>query len=102
MGTSILKGLLKDSSNANDRLDFSYTACVRSEASLERLRKALGEHADTVSCQIDNFSKVASDANIVMLGVPPGELDSFAKTPGLADAVRGKLVVSLLAGVTCA
>jgi pyrroline-5-carboxylate reductase len=102
MGTAILKGLLKDSNNTNDGLEFSYTACVRSKASLERLRKALGEHADTVSCQIENFSEVASGADIVMLGVPPGELDSFAKTPGLADAVRGKLIVSLLAGVTCA
>jgi pyrroline-5-carboxylate reductase len=102
MGTSILKGLLKDPSNVNDGLEFSYTACVRSEASLKRLRKALGEHADAVSCQIENFSKVASGADIVMLGVPPGELDSFAKTPELADAVRGKLIVSLLAGVTCA
>lgn len=102
MGTSILKGLLKDSNSVNDGLDLSYTACVRSEGSLERLHKALGEHANTVSCQIENFSKAASSADIVVLGVPPGELDSFAKTPGLADAVRGKLIVSLLAGVTCA
>jgi pyrroline-5-carboxylate reductase len=102
MGTSILKGLLKDSSNVNDGLEFSYTACVRSKASRERLRKALGEHADTVSCQIGNFSKIASSADVVMLGIPPGELESFAKTPGLAEAVRGKLIVSLLAGVTCA
>jgi pyrroline-5-carboxylate reductase len=102
MGTSILKGLLRDSSKVEDGLDFSYTACVRSEASLKRLRKALGEHADTVSCQIENFSEAASGADIVMLGVPPSELDSFAQTPGLADAAQGKLIVSLLAGVTCA
>jgi len=102
MGTSILKGLLKDSSNSDDGLDLSYTACVRSEGSLDRLHKALGKHANNVSCQIENFSKAASSADIVVLGVPPGELDSFAKTPGLADAVRGKLIVSLLAGVTCA
>jgi pyrroline-5-carboxylate reductase len=102
MGTSILKGLLKDSSNVNDGLEFSYTACVRSKASREHLRKALGEHADTVSCQIGNFSKVANSADIVVLGVPPGELENLAKTPGLFDAVRGKLIVSLLAGVTCA
>jgi pyrroline-5-carboxylate reductase len=102
MGTSILKGLLKDSSNVNDGLDLSYTACVRSEASLRRLRKALGEHADTISCQIGDFSRAASSADVVVLGVPPGELDDFAKMPGLSDVVRGKLIVSLLAGVTCA
>lgn len=102
MGTSILKGLLKDSSKVEDGLELSYTACVRSEASLGRLRKALDEHADIVSCQIDSFSKVASGADVVVLGVPPGELETLSKIPGLADAVRGKLLVSLLAGVTCA
>lgn len=87
---------------AEDGLELSYTACVRSEASLDRLRKALGEHADTVHCQISDFTDPASKADIVMLGVPPGELDSIAKTPGLAEAVKGKLLVSLLAGVSCA
>lgn len=103
MGTSILKGLLKkEPTVAEDGLELSYTACVRSEASLDRLRKALGEHADTVHCQISNFTEAASKADIVMLGVPPGELESIAQTPGLAEAVKGKLLVSLLAGVSCA
>lgn len=101
MGTSILKGLLKDSSRNEDELKLSYSARVRSEASLQRLRKALGEGANTVDCQIANFTKAASRADIIMLGVPPGELDNIAQTPGLAKAVQGKLIVSLLAGVTC-
>ena len=75
---------------------------MRSEASLDRLRNALGDRADAVHCQISDFTEAANKADIVMLGVPPGELESISKTPGLAQAVQGKLIVSLLAGVSCA
>jgi pyrroline-5-carboxylate reductase len=102
MGTSILKGLLRESSEANDGLNLSYTACVRSDGSLDRLRKALGERASLVHCQIADFTEAARKADIVMLGVPPGQYINFSKTPGLAEAVKGKLIVSLLAGVSCA
>ena len=101
MGTSILKGLLIDSSEAEDELRFSYAACVRSGASLDRLRNALGDRANEVHCQISGFTEAANNADIIMLGVPPGELDDLTKTPGLAEAVQGKLIVSLLAGVSC-
>lgn len=102
MGTSILKGLLRDSQEAENGLKLSYTACVRSDASLNRLRNALGDRANEVHCQISGFTEAADKAEIVMLGVPPGELDNLSKTPGLAEAVQGKLIVSLLAGVSCA
>jgi pyrroline-5-carboxylate reductase len=102
MGTSILKGLLRDIQEAEDGLKLSYTACVRSDASLNRLRNALGDRADAVHCQKSGFTEAATNADIVMLGVPPGELENIAKTPGLPEAVQGKLIVSLLAGVSCA
>lgn len=100
MGTSILKGLLKGPSG-DDGLHLSYTACVRSQSSLDRLRKALGGNAGSVNCQTGAFTEASKKADIVMLGIPPGELDSFSQTPGLAEAVQGKLIVSLLAGVSC-
>lgn len=102
MGTSILKGLLRDTQEAEDGLKLSYTACVRSDASRNRLCNALGDRANEVHCQISGFTEAADKAEIVMLGVPPGELDDLSKTPGLAEAVQGKLIVSLLAGVSCA
>jgi pyrroline-5-carboxylate reductase len=101
MGTSILKGLLKELPEFPDELSLSYTACVRSDASLNRLRNALGDRANEVHCQISGLTEAASKADIVMLGVPPGELQSLAELPGLAEAVYGKLIISLLAGVSC-
>lgn len=102
MGTSILKGLLNTTAGISDGLDLSYTACVRSDASLDRLRQALDKNVSKVSCQTGCFTESAQKADIVMLGIPPGELESFSKTPGLAGALQGKLIVSLLAGVSCA
>lgn len=101
MGTSILKGLLKEGPEFPDELRLSYTACVRSDASLNRLRNALGDRANEVHCQISGFTEAASKADVVILGVPPGELNSISEIPGLAEAVYGKLIVSLLAGVSC-
>lgn len=101
MGTSILKGLLKDTPEYPDQLRLSYTACVRSDVSLNRLRSALGDRAGEVHCQISGFAEAASNADIVILGVPPGELESICLIPGLPEALYGKLIVSLLAGVTC-
>ncbi|KAM0705903.1 hypothetical protein Q7P35_007263 [Cladosporium inversicolor] len=100
MGTSILKGLIKDTPEFPDQLRLSYTACVRSDTSLNRLRSALDDRANEVHCQISGFAEAASKADIVILGVPPSELESFCEIPGLAEAVYGKLIVSLLAGVT--
>ncbi|GAB7328399.1 hypothetical protein MBLNU13_g00374t1 [Cladosporium sp. NU13] len=94
MGTSILKGLLRDAQESEDGIKLSYTACVRSDASLNRLRNALGDCAKEVHCQISGFTEAADKAEIVMLGVPPGELDNLFKTPGLAEVVQGKLIHS--------
>lgn len=102
MGTSILKGLLNTTTETSDGLELSYTACVRSDTSLSRLRQALSQNASRVSCQVGCFTESAQKADIVMLGIPPGELESFSKTPGISEALQGKLIVSLLAGVSCA
>lgn len=101
MGTSILKGLLNDKGRASEGFELSFTACVRSEASLSRLERALGPNASKVSCHVGSFTEAARQSDIIMLGVPPGELDALSKMPGLADASKGKLIVSLLAGVSC-
>lgn len=37
-------------------------------------------------------------ADVIILGFPPGELNTVTATTGLVDALRGKLLVSLLAG----
>lgn len=99
MGTAILQGLLnKDKEETQKRL---YTACVRSEASLRRLRGDIGGFEDRVTVLgAGKLIEAVRDAEIVMLGCVPGELDSLLEAPGLVEALQGKLVISLLAGVS--
>lgn len=101
MGTAILRGLLaKPKENADPSLN--YTAWVRSQTSLQRLRDDLGDLQTQVNCIggepiVDSISS----ADVVILGFPPGELDAVLATKGLIDVLRGKLIISLLAGVSC-
>ena len=100
MGTAILKGLLnKTKPDGNPSL--KYTAWVRSQASLERLHHALGEEKKQVNCVGGgDFVDVMMPADVVILGFPPGKLNAVFGAPGLVDALRGKLIISLLAGVS--
>ena len=100
MGTAILKGLLnKTRPDGNPSL--KYTAWVRSQASLERLHHALGEDQKQVNCVGGgDVVDIIKPADVVILGFPPGELNAVFGTTGLVDALRGKLIVSLLAGVS--
>ena len=100
IGTAILQGLLNKTREGGNP-SVKYTAWVRSQASVERLQHALGEDRKHVNCVgggdvIETFRP----ADVIILGFPPGELDAVFGTEGLVDALRGKLIISLLAGVS--
>ena len=100
MGTAILKGLL-NKTRQNGTPSLKYTAWVRSRTSLERLNLALGEDSKHVNCVgSGDLVGTLTPADIIILGFPPNELNAVFATPGLADALRGKVIVSLLAGVS--
>ena len=106
MGTAIMKGLLNKNTSSSSYLSIEYTAWVRSQTSLERLYRALEteeEDRKRVHCVAggDVVASVITPADVVILGFPPGELKAvFETSAGLADALRGKVIVSLLAGVS--
>ncbi|KAL8649027.1 MAG: hypothetical protein Q9226_005748 [Calogaya cf. arnoldii] len=77
-------------------------ACVRTEQSAERLRKQLPtfEHALSVKViQGDNVRAVQA-ADTVLLGCQPKDLNSCLGALGMERALKGKLLISILAGVT--
>lgn len=116
-----------DEDNRHHRPSVRYTAWVRSRTSLQRLRRELAsvgyeddqsgkqqeqqeEQKGMVNCVCgeeedgrDIVSTVIAPADVVILAFPPGELDAVFGdgSNGLADALRGKLTISLLAGVSC-
>ena len=100
MGTAIVKGLLNKTRQGGTPT-VKYTAWVRSQTSLERLRRALGEDEKRVNCVGGgDVVDAMTPADVIILGFPPGALGDVFATEGLVDALRGKLIVSLLAGVS--
>ena len=100
MGTAILRGLL-NKTRQGENPSVRYTAWVRSRTSLERLHHALGEDQKQIHCVGGgDVVETMTPADVIILGFPPGELKAIFETTGLVDALRGKLIVSLLAGVS--
>ncbi|KAI4093618.1 MAG: hypothetical protein L6R37_007364 [Teloschistes peruensis] len=101
MGNAILQGLLKRTQNAGKQPQIKYTAWVRSQSSLERLRHELGEACEQVNCVAGgDVLEIIKPADAIILGFPPGVLKSVSQLPGVHGALEGKLIISLLAGVS--
>jgi pyrroline-5-carboxylate reductase len=88
MGRAIVQGLGRSDGG------WTVSATVRHAESAARLAAELGVEAGT-----DNVAALAG-ADVVLLGVKPqGAAEVFAD-PAFVEAVRGKLVISICAGVT--
>ncbi|KAL8666975.1 MAG: hypothetical protein Q9168_007354 [Polycauliona sp. 1 TL-2023] len=77
-------------------------ACVRTEQSAEVLRKQLAASEQALAVTVirgDNVRAVQA-ADTILLGCQPQDLDSCLGAPGMENALSGKLLISILAGVT--
>ncbi|KAK5108528.1 hypothetical protein LTR62_008268 [Meristemomyces frigidus] len=100
MGTAILQGLLSNKKSNDDT--YQLAACVRSSQSADRLRRDLAARAARVDIAHgpEAAMHVAKHADIVLLGCAPNDLGVMLQLPGLAAALMGKIVISMLAGVS--
>ena len=80
-----------------------FIACVRTQRSAARLKEELASHfqhpVPVVVSQGNNVSAVNA-ASTIILGFQPQDLTSCLQEDGLAEALQGKLVISILAGIT--
>ena len=95
MGAAVLEGWLKNGSG------YTFAAHTRTEASINNLKTDLGNLSSNVkfSHGNDQIAATAKEADVVLLGFMPKQVDEVLKLPGLADALKGKSVISMLAGV---
>lgn len=106
MGTAIIKGLLSSirsgHSKSDDDFKMEIYACVRFQESFERVQKALGDEAYRVqsATHLHAWAQAVDRADVIMLGIPPAELKSISENVPLCKSLRGKLVISLLAGAS--
>lgn len=122
LGTAILCGVLaslgaKDAAKARQHLHNKtgeatrrchdvgipnrFIACVRTGESAGRLEKVLAQYPNqaTVSYGENNLRSL-EEADIVLLGVQPQDLTACLDSPAVKAALKGKLLVSIIAGIT--
>lgn len=117
MGIAILNGILTSLAETQDsqtsttdaasqtedvpsRLPSRFIACVRSQESVKRIQTTLKDHSSILKVATgDNVASV-KQAEIVLLGCKPYMVKDVLGEPGMADALRGKLLISVCAGIT--
>lgn len=99
MATALLLSILKSAADIGSPLK-RIIVSVRTPESLERLKSTLAHYGDSVEFVLGDNVRVATAANTVLLGHKPYMLDSILGTEGMAEAMKTKTIISLLAGVT--
>ncbi|CAH0050385.1 unnamed protein product [Clonostachys solani] len=102
MGSAILLGLLDafDEIKIGDDPTWNFTACTKTDQSAATLVEKLGRHAKQVQVLHEQNEKALAEADVVILGVKPYLAKGVLSKPGIGQALAGKLVISLMAGVS--
>ncbi|KAL1303849.1 hypothetical protein AAFC00_000305 [Neodothiora populina] len=113
MGIAILSGIMdslqnptstEDQSTLPARLPTTFNACVRSDRTSQRIKSELSAYtsSDKLTLNVrqnDNVS-ACEEADVILLACKPFYVKDVLSAPGIREAIAGKLVVSILAGVT--
>ena len=97
MGTALLTGLLN--SKSEEPKPRKFIACVRRQDAAQRLRDDFSAHKE-VEVVCNDSARALHEADIVLLGFRPGQVSSILEEPEIAQALSGKHIISLLAGVS--
>ncbi|CAO2651311.1 Nn.00g096080.m01.CDS01 [Neocucurbitaria sp. VM-36] len=100
LGTPILKGLINATGESQAANFDKYIACVQSEKSEQRLSDLFPEHKKSGKLFLSrgNNVKAAQESDIIILGIDPSDVEATLKQDGLAQALKGKLLISVAAG----
>ncbi|EPE31746.1 6-phosphogluconate dehydrogenase C-terminal [Glarea lozoyensis ATCC 20868] len=112
MGIAILSGILasldeihapnsqsSETDETPSKLPTKFIACVRSPKGAEKIKKALSPYKTPVKIiQSDNVT-ACREADVVLLGCKPYMAEGILGEEGMVDALKGKLLISILAGV---
>ncbi|KAL9010798.1 MAG: hypothetical protein Q9173_004304 [Seirophora scorigena] len=83
------------------RVPSRFIACVTRDASAKRVKSALCSHLSTVTILQKENLKGVQEADVIILGCKPKNLkDGILREDGMAEALKGKLLISILAGTS--
>ena len=81
-------------------LTIRFFACVRSANSAERVKSATKRYSNLVTVLISDNIRGATEADVVILGCKPNAAKALLGSPGMVEALEGKLMVSVLGGLS--
>ncbi|PYI00586.1 pyrroline-5-carboxylate reductase [Aspergillus sclerotiicarbonarius CBS 121057] len=99
MGSSILSGLLSATRTQEGKITH-FIVSTKTSASAERLRKEYAADLFRVDIAHDANLLAIRQADIVLLACKPFLAKGILSAHGIADAMAGKLVISIMAGMT--
>jgi pyrroline-5-carboxylate reductase len=82
------------------RLPAKFIACVRRESSAKRIKQNLGHYRIPLSIYVNDNVKAVQEGDVILLGCKPQMFREVLGAPGIKEVMRGKLLISILAGVT--
>lgn len=77
-----------------------FIACVTRPESAEKIRASLSQFSPSLEILLSNNLQGVRAASVVILASKPQLLGTILSEPGVAKALRGKLLISILAGVS--
>ncbi|KAI1818259.1 pyrroline-5-carboxylate reductase [Poronia punctata] len=107
MGTAILLGVLSAQHSDSkvegaSLLPTRFKACVRRTETADNIRSKLPPHVldGTVDLHVNDNASAVQKADVVLLACQPHLFRSVLDEPGVTAGLVGKLIISVLAGVT--
>ena len=105
MGSAILDGILASTSSgtiksSSDELITNFIVTVHSSASAKKLETKYENYKDHLTVQYGENLSAMKEADIVLLACKPCMAEKVLRVEGVAKALEGKLLISLLAGTT--
>ncbi|KAF1990974.1 pyrroline-5-carboxylate reductase [Aulographum hederae CBS 113979] len=83
------------------RLPSRFIACVRRPESAKKIKSALSTYSSaSLETLVGDNLKGVQEADVVLLGCKPQMFREILSAPGIKEALKGKLLISILAGVT--
>lgn len=101
LGIAILNGLINAPAENSIQLPFTrYIACVRSEPSEKRLTERFAQSMNKISISRGDNVQAVQNADVIILGADPADIETVLTQPGLREALTDKLLISIAAGWT--
>lgn len=99
MGTALLSGIIK-SLGESDREKLKFSVSAPSQASIQRLQQAFNSYKDQVDVITTDNVEAARNSDVAILAFQPQQLATVLTSSSLSEDLRGKLIISVLAGVS--